>query len=118
MSERLVGIGTDLVEVARIREAMRHPRFARRIFTERERELIGADPLRAAGRWAAKEAVAKALRLAGSLSWQDVEVLNAPDGAPVVGLPERLSDVRVMLSISHERGYALAMVVATSLESA
>lgn len=118
MSERIVGIGTDLVEVARIHDAMRHPRFVRRIFTERERELIGADAVRAAGRWAAKEAVAKALRLAGRLSWQEVEVLNAPDGAPVVLLPERQSHIRVMLSISHERGYALAMAVATTSEPA
>lgn len=104
----IAGIGVDIVEVARIERAMQDPRFLERILTpgERQTELT---PLRVAGRWAVKEAVAKALSI--SLSWQDVEILNDDLGKPhatIVGLPPF---TRVLVSISHEKGHAVGMAI-------
>lgn len=102
------GLGIDVVEVARIERAMRRPRFLERILTpgERETELT---PARVAGRWAAKEAAAKAIDL--SLTWQDVEVLHDASGRPLLKFATPLHGTRVHLSISHERGLAAAVVV-------
>jgi len=76
----IVGLGVDLVEVSRIRRALKSPRFIERILTESERlEPLSAE--RIAGRWAAKEAVAKAVGV--FLRWHDVEIHNLTSGAPV-----------------------------------
>lgn len=102
------GIGLDIVEVSRIAEAMRRDGFLERILTPAERAMDLA-PERVAGRWAAKEAVAKALRM--KLSWQDVEIVNAEDGRPIVAVKGLGDDLRVHVSISHERGLAAATAI-------
>jgi holo-[acyl-carrier protein] synthase len=93
--------------------------FLGRIFTERELEDAGTGPARAArlaARWAAKEALAKALGcgFGDSLTWADVEVLRGENGAPSLRLSERavlLHDNPVtMLSMSHDGDYAMAVV--------
>jgi holo-[acyl-carrier protein] synthase len=101
-------IGFDLVEVSRIEEAILRPGFRERILTPREREINeGARFL--AGRWAAKEAIAKAVGV--HLTWQQVEVLNDPSGKPLVTVEGLGPEFRVHLSISHERGHAAAVAV-------
>ena len=82
--------------------------FLARVLTENEREL-GLSPERVAGRWAAKEAIAKALGRA--LAWHDVEILNAPDGRPVPTVRGLDEGLRVFVSISHERGLAAATAI-------
>jgi holo-[acyl-carrier protein] synthase len=123
-----VGVGTDLVRIARIAEAMdRHPGFAARLFTpaeiaycERHREP-GA---RYAARFAAKEAVLKALGtgLARGMRWQDVEIVSAPNGRPLVRLHGAVAATAraqgitsVELSLAHEGEYALAFAVTQPL---
>jgi len=114
----VTGVGTDIVEVDRIRESLdRHPGFRDRVLTAAEQEICfsGGDPAeRVAGRFAAKEAVAKAL--GRSLGWQDVEILADELGKPVVRLLNGASSAaggsRVMVSISHCRAYAVAYAVA------
>ena len=72
----LRGLGCDVVEVSRIERAMQNPRFLARVFTERERAAIGRKgPVTAAGYWAAKEAVSKALGT-GFVGYalQDIEI--------------------------------------------
>lgn len=108
------GLGLDVVEVARIEKALTNPRFTARILTpsERNRPLT---PLYVAGRWAAKEAVAKAIMAAGGPrpTWQQVAILNLPGGAPHVNLEASL-DLPPMhwhVSLSHERGLAVAVAV-------
>jgi holo-[acyl-carrier protein] synthase len=107
-------LGLDVVEVARITRAMENPRFAERILTpaERERPLT---PLYVAGRWAAKEAVAKAIMASGGPvpTWQQVSILNLPGGAPQVHLDTSLNlpAWRWHVSLSHERGLAVAVAV-------
>lgn len=125
----ILGIGTDICDIRRIRELYdRHPdRFAKKAFTQGEREkcLSRPDPVPClAKRFAAKEAVAKALATeeSGSLSWHDVEVVNSPSGRPDVllhgGAAERLNSIRpgdhiaeVRLSLSDERDFAVAFAV-------
>lgn len=104
-------VGIDLVEVTRIATAMKNPAFLERILTPAEREVIKT-PLRVAGRWAAKEAIAKAVGL--HLSWQDVEILPGEAGEPVVTIHHADFDpslLRIHLSITHEKGHAAAVAV-------
>ena len=122
---RVAGIGTDVVEVGRIRSALsRHgSRFVRRAFTEAEADYCSSkkDPaVHFAGRFAAKEAVLKALGVgwSGGVGWRDVEILPG-EGAPRVRLRGRAAEVAggaasaggVLLSISHVRATAVAVAL-------
>jgi len=106
----ILGLGIDVVELDRIEEAMKNPRFAQRILTEKER-LTPMPAMRLAGRWAAKEAIAKAIPI--KLSWHDVEIANDETGAPSVTVtnPKWDPNWRLMISISHERGIAAAVAI-------
>ena len=112
----IVGIGTDLVEVARLEAALdRTPTLRERLFTTGESGL----PLESlAARFAAKEALAKALGAPVGLSWQDAEVVTDATGRPRFELrgsvAEAVGDARVHLSLSHDGGFALAYVVLES----
>lgn len=104
-------VGIDVVEVVRIERAMRNPSFVKRILTPTERQSI-MSPIRVAGRWAAKEAIAKAI--GSGLSWQDVEITNEPSGQPRANVRHTLIESgshRLHVSISHERGIAAAVAV-------
>jgi holo-[acyl-carrier protein] synthase len=103
----------DVIEIGRIRLVRDSlPRFARRICTERELTAIGPDPLAQslAGRFAAKEAVAKAL--GRSFRWHDVEILPDAMGKPMVALSgparEMTGGGEVLVSITHTRTVAAA----------
>jgi holo-[acyl-carrier protein] synthase len=107
----------DLVEIARIEAALRRPGFKERILTPRE-ILQNLTPARIAGRWAAKEAVAKAVST--HLTWHDVEIFNGPDGAPMVEFARvfRLANSqRVHLSITHDRRFAAATAILEAMQS-
>jgi holo-[acyl-carrier protein] synthase len=123
---RLVGHGIDLVEVERIRNAIeRHgERFLRRIYTAAEQAQAGDGPLRVqffAGRFAAKEAVMKALGTgwARGVSWTDIDVRRLPSGKPEVTLTGKCQEIaaglgvaRWEMSITHTAGHAAASAVA------
>lgn len=111
------GIGVDVADVGRLAVALeRVPRLRDRLFTPAERDL----PVRSlAARFAAKEAVAKALGSPGGMSWQDCEVVTDRAGAPslrVGGTVARVAAERGVtrwhLSLSHDGPVAVAMVVA------
>jgi len=107
----IVGLGIDLVEVARIERAMRNPRFVYRILTHNERQVCKT-PAAVAGRWAAKEALFKAIGL--SFKWTDLEILPGPFGAPQVIIHSNQFDgkrLRVNVSITHERTHAAAVAI-------
>lgn len=107
----IVAVGVDIVEVERIKSAMKDPRFVERVLTSRERELAHTAQF-VAGRWAVKEAVAKAVGT--HLSWQDVEVLPDKSGKPHASVNPAKSDLkdhRLHVSISHEKGHAVGMAV-------
>lgn len=118
----ILGLGNDIVEIERIKGVMeRYPkRFLDRIFTSREQDycLKRKDPaLHFAGRFAAKEAVVKALGtgFSSGLSWQDFEILPNSLGKPDVFLSASaaylLSNPSLMVSISHCRRYATAVAL-------
>jgi holo-[acyl-carrier protein] synthase len=113
------GIGIDIIETARIARAIQNPRFLARVFTPREAadcRSRGRAAERFAGRFAAKEAIAKALGL--PLSWQDLEIRNGPEGQPHAFLSgaarQRLGSRRLLLSISHCHAYAVAQALVLS----
>lgn len=124
----IVGLGTDIIEIARIAAMVqRHgSAFLERVFTEAEREHClrrkhASEAL--AGRWAAKEAVMKVLGTGfiRGVGWQDIEIVSERSGKPVVRLHRgaarraRLMGIaEVLVSISHCRQYALATAIGVS----
>lgn len=114
------GIGIDIVELDRIERAMsKRKRFVERILTERERaHLSKMNSLRrqiefVAGRFAAKEAFAKATGYGiGKLSFQHIEILSNEFGAPILHVEQYNID-KLFLSISHSKRYAVAQVIIT-----
>jgi holo-[acyl-carrier protein] synthase len=118
-----LSVGVDLVEIRRIAELVeRHgERFTGRVFTPGEVADCGGRAESLAARWAAKEAVAKALGTGiGAMSWQEIEVLRGESGCPFVELYGRAATLaaecgltRWALSLAHDGGMALAFVVAT-----
>lgn len=120
----MIGLGIDLVDVDRMRAALdRTPTLAERVFTAGERAYADAarDPAeRYAVRFAAKEAVMKALGVGlGSIDWHDVEVLRADSGAPSLRITGRAAalaaDLGVSawhLSLTHTERSAGAVVIA------
>ncbi len=113
----IVGVGIDVVDVARFAATLeRVPGLVVRLFTPVERGLA---PVSLAARFAAKEAVAKALGAPAGLSWQDATVRRVAGAQPVVEMTgtvaaraAELGVTRLHLSISHDAGIASAMVVA------
>lgn len=116
------GIGNDIIEVSRIKSIIDryHSRFLNRVFTPHEQKycLSKKEPsLHFAGRFAAKEAIAKALGtgLRHGLSWQDIEIRNDPAGKPFVVLSEKFMKLfnspSLMVTISHCHAYATAVAV-------
>jgi holo-[acyl-carrier protein] synthase len=122
----IVGTGIDIVECLRIAQMIeRHGElFITRVYTDAEIEYCTARKAATqhySGRWAAKEAVLKALGTGWrrGISWRDIEIRNDRKGAPTVNLRAGARDVmekacirRLHVSISHCRSFAVAHVVA------
>lgn len=122
----VLGIGADIVECLRIAQMIdRHGElFVGRVYTDLEIEYCQARKQATqhfAGRWAAKEAVLKALGTGWrrGISWRDVEVLNDPSGRPICTLHAGARDVahelgiqEMMITISHCRSHATAYAMA------
>lgn len=118
------GIGVDMVEIDRVRRLIEQdPGFAERIFTRREIDYCESKFSRAqhyAARFTAKEAFFKALGTGfrGGMGWRDVEVENDELGKPQLRLAavalrqfRRRKLKRALLSLSHTRGMAVALVI-------
>ncbi|MGW2276808.1 holo-ACP synthase [Streptomyces sp. NPDC001770] len=119
----IIGVGIDVAEIARFDAALeRTPQMAERLFLDRELLLPGGERrgiASLAARFAAKEAVAKALGAPGGLLWTDCEVWVEESGQPrlrvtgtVAARAEALGVRNWHLSLSHDAGVASAMVVA------
>jgi holo-[acyl-carrier protein] synthase len=122
----IVGTGIDITECLRIAQMIeRHGElFITRVYTEAEIEYCSARKAATqhyAGRWAAKEAVLKALGTGWrrGISWRDIEIRNDRQGAPTVHLRAGARDVMeragirsLHVTISHCRSYAVSYVVA------
>lgn len=121
------GVGIDIVEVRRIEQALDRwgDAFVSRLFTAAEDERARpphARGIRLAARFAAKEAVMKALGLGWrAMAWREIEILNDPLGKPMVTLrggakraAERQGIAFVLVSLSHTRDLAFASAVAVA----
>ncbi|MFZ5830736.1 MAG: holo-ACP synthase [Planctomycetota bacterium] len=125
MSE-IIGIGTDITECLRIAQMIeRHGElFINRVYTDEE--IAYCRDRKAAtqhftGRWAAKEAILKALGTGWvrGISWRDMEIRNEPGGRPIVAVRggvkevvERLGVTEILVTISHCRSHATAYAIA------
>ncbi len=113
----IVGIGVDLVDISRFEAKLaKTPKLLERLFSPTEAEA----PLKTlAGRFAAKEALIKALGGSEGISWQEVEISKNNDGKPMIQTVGQTSETlkaagvtNLHVSISHDGGMAVAMVVA------
>ena len=115
---RMHNIGLDIVEIERIEGAITRwgNSFLNRVYTEAELEIARKRVPALAARFAAKEAVMKALGTGGTgVHWREIEVLNLPGGEPVLylygGARERADELGIKemaVSLTHSRKYALA----------
>jgi len=115
----IVGVGIDVVDIGRFEESMaRTPAMRERLFTESERPRPVAS---LAARFAAKEALAKALGAPTGMAWLDAEIVNEASGNPQFevrgSVLARANDVgarTIHVSLSHDAGIASAVVVLES----
>jgi holo-[acyl-carrier protein] synthase len=128
----IIGVGTDLLEIARVRKALDHnsgERFLERILTAQERELAAKRKGRlaefASGRFAAKEAIVKALGcgIGKQIGFQDVEVLPDSLGKPECRVDKAALEragydehIRIHISITHTESLAAAYAVVEWLD--
>ncbi|GAA1374231.1 MULTISPECIES: holo-ACP synthase [Catellatospora] len=119
----IVSVGNDVVLVDRFAQALRRtPQLTERLFTEAERTTRSGNPRSPeslAARFAAKEAVAKALGAPAGMQWHDCEIVVDADGRPWLTVSGTVAAVaaergieRWHLSLSHDGGIAAAMVIA------
>jgi len=121
----IVGIGVDVVDIARFeRGLIRTPALKSRLFAESEQLKDGAPmPLRSlAGRFAAKEALIKALGDSTGVQWHDMCVVSDALGNPSFELRHSTASIAegrgitaIHLSMSHDAGFAIAYVIAEAL---
>ncbi|ACB83898.1 holo-ACP synthase [Natranaerobius thermophilus] len=120
----IIGLGVDIIEIARIKKVYnKFPwKFVNKLFSDREQKKLMTlhNPNEyISGRFAAKEAVAKAFGTGiGQVRWKDIEILTADEGYPVVNLhgealnkAEELGVTKVYLSISHSKTSAVANAI-------
>ena len=122
----ILGLGSDIIEVERIGHAIKkHGQpFLDRLFTAEEQKYCQSfinSSQRFAGRFAAKEAVAKALGIGigTKLGWLDIEIINNPQGKPIVTLSpkaqKQFHNPQLLITISHCKQYATASALNSEL---
>ncbi len=118
----ILGIGLDIIETARVEKALQNPVFLKKVYTEGEQEYLAkrkGNAQSAAGIFAAKEAVSKALGTGfGPISLQEVEIVWNENGKPSVKLTGRalmklqeMGGKQVLVSITHIKDLAAAQAV-------
>ena len=119
----ILGMGCDLAEIERLRRAVSRPGFLEKVFTpaeQREAARYREPWAYCAGRWAAKEAAAKALGcgFGAECSPAEIEILHGEKGEPVLAFSgaaaeryRRIGAARHHLSISHDGGFAMAVAI-------
>ena len=116
----MIYIGTDIIKIARINKIIetKGQRFLSRIFTDSEQSICNSKaspPMFYGGKFAAKEAVKKALlssNLIKNISLNNIEIQNMRDGAPKVYLKDSIKcSKNIQISVSHEDEYAIATAI-------
>lgn len=118
-----VYVGTDVIEVERVKKAMEDNNFSLRVFTDKEIEYCETKNEKIkyqhyAARFAAKEAVFKAISPIINdkyeIGWKNIEILKKEDGRPYVNLLNvKIKKIKIDISISHIRDVATATAIAT-----
>jgi holo-[acyl-carrier protein] synthase len=118
---KMITIGVDIIETDRVAQSIDRfgDRFLRRVYTEKELAYCAGRVSSLAARWAAKEAVSKALGTGiGDVSWQEIEVVNNSKSSPSIQLygaaaelAAQMGVTRFVISISHTHHHAVAFVV-------
>jgi len=116
-----IPIGVDIIEIRRIRQAISRwgNSFLKRVYTNNELEYCHNEAMRLAARFAAKEAVMKALGIGTKgIGWKDIEILLNSDGAPRIQLhgqahkkSKELGITEFSVTLSHSKQYAIAFVI-------
>ena len=124
--ESIIGNGIDIIEIGRVKKAMQRKGFIDRIYTKNEQEYLKNKPYASwAARFAAKEAVMKALGLGlrEGIRFVDIEISNDPYGKPHIILYGRSLEIanelgisRWLISLSHSKDLAIADVLAIKTE--
>jgi holo-[acyl-carrier protein] synthase len=113
-------IGVDIIEIDRVRQVIARwgDRFLSRVYTRAERQRYGHKPASLASRFAAKEAVVKALQQTDGISWQHIEIISAANGRPRLNLYGRAKEQAnnlglssLEISLAHSRDYAVAFAI-------
>ncbi len=116
----IYGIGIDAADINRIADAVRNPRFVSRIFSIEEAQSVGSgrDSIRRwAARFAGKEALIKACGGIHHSRWKDIEIIRRVREEPEVRIQGPLGEwiaerqLKIWMSFTHERQYAIAVVV-------
>lgn len=119
----IIGIGVDIIEIERIRQAVSRERFVQKVFTAAEQQYCSSRGnsrfASYAARFAGKEAVMKAFGTgAAGGAWLDIEILNQPQGSPFVRLTGRFAELAdrmqvsaIPVSLTHARDYAAAQAI-------
>ncbi len=119
-------VGTDIIEVARIKEAMQDTKFAQRVFTSNEIKYCESKNNTKyqsyAARFAGKEAVFKAistfLNNKYDIDWKNVEIIDDKNGKPCVNLIDfKLENIEIDISLSHVKEMAMATAIAFDKEN-
>ncbi len=113
-------IGTDIISIKRVEKSLERfgEKFKEKFLTQAERALA-SKPERIAGFWAAKEAISKALGcgIGSQLTFHDITISKDPQGAPLFTLSKEAQNIHKIkessLSISHDAGFAIAVVIIT-----
>ena len=123
----IFGLGSDIVDVGRIKKAFKNKNFKKKIFSKKEIKLINARSNRIPGyakKFAAKEAFSKALGtgISGGILFKEISIKNDKKGKPYIELLGKTKSIvnhkikkkyKIFLTISDEKKYALALVVIT-----
>ena len=117
-------IGTDIIEIARIKQAIDRwgERFLGRVYTEPELNLFGKSPQALAARFASKEAVMKLLGTGtNGVGWREIETLYYPSGKPLLNLygraqneANKLGIKEIDVSLAHSREHAIAAAIGST----
>lgn len=122
MGEIIIGCGVDIIEIERIERALKRSRFKTKIYTKMEQQLLENNEVKSwAARFAAKEAVMKALGCGwrGGVKFSDIEVSQNHLGKPMIELSgvtksiaEQQNVTKIHISLSHDRSVAIAYAIA------
>lgn len=119
----MIKCGTDIIEIARVKDAIEKEGFKERVYTEKEIEYCESKNVQKyqsySGRFAAKEAIFKALSSIiedkYKIKWTDFEIINDKEGKPNVQINTNIIDISLIknidISISHCKEYATAVCI-------